>query len=38
MKIKIPSKLNPWLAMETHSNPTLMKRLLKLRRKKNEEK
>jgi len=32
MKIKIPAKLNPWLAMETHTNPTLMKKLLKFRR------
>jgi len=34
MKIKIPNKLNPWLAMETHTNPTLMKKLLELRRRK----
>tara|TARA_Y100001937_G_scaffold107181_1_gene149629 strand:- start:627 stop:746 length:120 start_codon:yes stop_codon:yes gene_type:complete len=36
--MKIPDEFNPWKAMENHRNPKLMKKLLALRRKKNEKK
>tara|TARA_R100000329_G_scaffold81535_1_gene69544 strand:- start:214 stop:342 length:129 start_codon:yes stop_codon:yes gene_type:complete len=34
MKIKIPKGFDPWLVMENHKNPELLKKLLAIRKKK----